>query len=147
MAKSSVKLIDDSNEYCSEIDEAALDMRKLAIREREQSIVQIAIGITYWCFNNGSIIQELPNEYFLPNYFQEIKENKLGTVLLGTNLCLGILQRFNSNYKNEMPKAAKHTIFTKTLTSGEVVKLNLKRNIGLKQTISYFVKKSYQSLL
>ena len=39
MAKSSVKLIDDSNEYCSEIDEAALDMRKLAIREKEQSIV------------------------------------------------------------------------------------------------------------
>ena len=27
MAKSSVKLIDDSNEYCSEIDEAALDMK------------------------------------------------------------------------------------------------------------------------
>ena len=83
----------------------------------------------------------------MPNYFQEIKENKLGTIILGTNLCLGILQRFNSNYKNEMPKAAQHTIFTKNLTSGQVVKLNLKRNIGLKQTISYFVKKSYQSLL
>ena len=46
-----------------------------------------------------------------------------------------------------MPKAAQHTIFTKNLTSGQVVTLNLKRNIGLKQTISYFVKKSYQSLL
>ena len=46
-----------------------------------------------------------------------------------------------------MPKAAQHAIFTKNLTSGQVVKLNLKRNIGLKQTISYFVKKSYQSLL
>ena len=56
----------------------------------------------------------------MPNYFQEIKENKLGTIILGTNLCLGILQRFNSNCKNEMPKAAQHTIFTKNLTSGQV---------------------------
>ena len=76
----------------------------------------------------------LPNEYFLPDYFQEIKENKLGTVTLWTNLCLSSLQRFNSNYKFELSKGAQRTIFTDNLTSGQIEGYfaNLKRNIALK---------------
>ena len=91
----------------------------------------------------------LLNEYFLSDYFQEIKENKLGTVTLWTNLCLRNLQRFNSNYKYEIPKETQRTIFTENLKSGQIEGYfaNLKRNIGFKQPISYFVKKSYQSLL
>ena len=42
-----------------------------------------------------------------------------------------------------------HNLFSENLTSGQIEGYfpNLKRNIGLKQPISYFVKKSYQSLL
>ena len=43
-----------------------------------------------------------------------------------------------------------HNLFSENLTSGQIegyFQRNRKRNIDLKQPISYFVKKSYQSLL
>ena len=138
MAKNNVELIDDSNEYCSEIDKAALDVEVSNGGKRTINCLD-----RYWdnVFGTSTTEQSygtLPNEYFLPDYFQEIKENKLGTVTLQTNLCLGNLQRFNSNYKYEIPKAAQRIIFTENLASGQIEGYfeNLKRNNGLKQPIS-----------
>ena len=149
MAKNSVELIDDSNEYCSETDEAALDVKvsnrgKTTINCLDRSWDNVLGTLT-----TEHLYGTLPNEYFLPDYFQEIKENKQGTVTLWTNLCLGSLQRLNSNYKYEITKGAKRTIFTDNLASGQIEGYfaNLKINIGFKQPILYFVKKSYQSLL
>ena len=149
MVKNIVELIDDYNDICSEIDEAALDVKVNYRGKRTINCLN-----RYWDNVFGTLTTEqsyriLPNEYFLPDYFQEIKENKLGTVTLWTNLCLSNLQRFNSNYKYEIPKGAQRTIFTDNLTSGQIegYLANLQRNIGLKQPISYFVKKFYQSLL
>ena len=118
MAKSSVELIDDSNEYCSKLDEAALDVKVSNRGKRTISCLE-----RYWDNVFGTLAIEksygtLPNEYFLPEHFQEIKENKLGTVTLWANLCIGNLQIFNSNYKYETAKGAQRAIFTYNLTTG-----------------------------
>ena len=149
MAKSSVELIDDSNKCCSEIDEAALNV---GVSNRGKGTINCLDRHWDNIFVTSTTKQSygtLPNESFLPGYFQKIQENKLGTVTRWTNVCLGNLQRFNSNYKYEIPKTVQRTIFTESLTSGQIEGYfaNLKRNIGLKQPMSYFVKKSYQSLL
>ena len=82
MAKNNVELIDDSNEYCSEIDKAALDVEVSNRGKRTINCLD-----RYWdnVFGTSTTEQSygtLPNEYFLPDYFQEIKENKLGIVTL-----------------------------------------------------------------
>ena len=82
MAKNNVKLINDSNEYCSEIDEAALDVEISNKGKRTINCLD-----RYWdnVFGTSTTEQSygtLSNEYFLPDYFQEIKENKLGIVTL-----------------------------------------------------------------
>ena len=70
IAKNNAELIDDSNEYCSEINEAALDVEVSNRRKR-----------TINCFDrfwdnvfSTSITEQsygtLPNECFLPDYFQ-----------------------------------------------------------------------------
>ena len=118
MTKSSVELIDDSNEYCFKIDKGALDVKVSNRGKRTINCLD-----RYWDNVFGTLTTEkshgtLPNEYFLPEHFQEIKENKLGVVTLWTNLFLGNLQIFNSNYKYEIPKGAQRAIFTDNLTSG-----------------------------
>ena len=74
MAKSSVELNDDSNEYCSEIDGAALDVK---VSDREKRTINCFDR--YWDNVFGTLATEksygmLLSEYFLPDYFQEIKE-------------------------------------------------------------------------
>ena len=73
----------DSNEYCSEIDEAALDVEVSNKGKRTINCLD-----RYWnnVFGTSTTEQSygtLSNEYFLPDYFQEIKENKLGTLHFG----------------------------------------------------------------
>ena len=82
MVKNIVELIDDYNDICSEIDEAALDVKVNYRGKRTINCLN-----RYWDNVFGTLTTEqsyriLPNEYFLPDYFQEIKENKLGTVTL-----------------------------------------------------------------
>ena len=104
MVKSNVELIDDSNKCYSEIDEAALNV---GASNRGKGTINCLDRHWDNIFVTSTTQQSygtLPNESFLPDYFQKIQESKLGTVTLWTNLCLGNLQRFNSNYKYEIPK-------------------------------------------
>eukprot|EP00112_Aurelia_sp_Birch-Aquarium-sp1_P022995 Seg6690.1 transcript_id=Seg6690.1/GoldUCD/mRNA.D3Y31 product="hypothetical protein" protein_id=Seg6690.1/GoldUCD/D3Y31 len=82
------------------------------------------------------------NIYHNPMYFKYLREKKLPTVTLWTNLCLGDLSRFNEIYDIRAPTTAARSIRTQNRTSGQIEGFFsvLKRDVStLKLPLDHFV--------
>ena len=90
------------------------------------------------------------NRYYNPKYYDYLRNRKLPTATLWTNLCLGDLTRFNQQYecRTEAYQAAKNTSL-QNKTSGQIEGLfsTLKRNSSLlKAPLDHFINRLWENL-